>query len=222
MSLRLAARRFSTSAVKLFEKEKEVKAQAVDALSSPSGQFQSFAQYRLKIVQKDPLSLQTRRTFVQGNPAAVETNEVDEKFRRLAKKISLYSPHTFLNSRELAVSGHEPELVSAHPERLDNLFAGAAFHAPVADLVHSGEVGQRGQLDLGLDTHFLGQGRVSGYELESLCGDLVLGGHLALEVVSEDSGVEEPGRDAHRLREPFHRLARLDYLQHLGHAGYAG
>ncbi|OBA15765.1 uncharacterized protein OGAPODRAFT_8566 [Ogataea polymorpha] len=79
MSLRVSVRRFTTTAIRLFEKEKEAQAQAANA---------SFAQYRLKIVQQDPLSMQTRRMFVLSNPGTVEADEADAKFRKLAKKIS--------------------------------------------------------------------------------------------------------------------------------------
>ncbi|KAG7698234.1 hypothetical protein KL930_001895 [Ogataea haglerorum] len=88
MSLRLSVRRFTTTAIRLFEKEKEVQAQAANAVKAPAGHFQSFAQYRVKIVQEDPLSMQTRRMFVLSNPGTVEADEADAKFRKLAKKIS--------------------------------------------------------------------------------------------------------------------------------------
>ncbi|ODV85719.1 hypothetical protein CANARDRAFT_27818 [[Candida] arabinofermentans NRRL YB-2248] len=86
----LSKRGFSSTIPKLFEKESESKAQALAASqtqpAAQPGSFKTFAQYRLLVVQSDPLSMQTKRTF--SSPVIAKSSENDAKLRDLAKKIA--------------------------------------------------------------------------------------------------------------------------------------
>ncbi|GME84988.1 unnamed protein product [Ambrosiozyma monospora] len=89
-ALASAARRSFAHSVSPVLFEKESKTQAPQQNITSSGTFNTFKQYRLKIVQQDPLTLQTRRQFlprINGVEQDVsESLKESEEFKAKASK----------------------------------------------------------------------------------------------------------------------------------------